>query len=114
VGIAAPILVLVVSITRMIVSGLIVGENKRKISETDGKYIEIFGNILLIIISFSTLYFLDIMNPDVMKWFLLCALIIILGFHTFLEWYFMKESKQYEASLITLAVGIIYTSIFIF
>ena len=113
-GIAAPILVLVVSITRMIVSALIVGENKRKVSETDGKYIEIFGTIFLLIISFGSLYFLDFMNPDVMKWFWLCTLTIILGFHTFLEWYFIRESREYEVSLITLVVGIIYTAVFIF
>ncbi len=113
-GISAPILVLVVSIANLIVSKLIVGGKRRKISETDGKIINILGLIIIATMGICSAFFIDIFDNNVMKWFWLCLLILIVGFQSFLEWKFLKESKDYIVSLIVLLIGIIYIFIFMF
>lgn len=113
-GLSVPILVLVVSITNMIAGKLILGEDRKKIYETSGKYIYLWGTIILLTIGFGCLFFLDISDLNVMKWLWLCFSILTVGFYTFLEWMFLKESKEYIVSLIVLTVGLIYTLIFIF
>ncbi|SFL98784.1 protein of unknown function [Gracilibacillus orientalis] len=114
-GISTPFLALVVSIAYIIVSKLIVGKNKKKISETAGENIQIWGLLIIGIIGIcSVFFFLDIFNNNVMKWFWLFFLILTLGFQSFLEWKFLKDSKEYVVSLIVLMLGLIYILIFIF
>lgn len=109
-GISVPILALIVSIANIIVGKIIVGKKRRKISETEGKNIEIWGLILIGIIGLCCIYFV----LDIMKLFWLCFLILIYGFHTFMEWKFLKDSKDYVVSLIVLIIGVIYILIVMF
>ena len=111
---SVPILALVVGIANIIVGKLIVGEKRRKISESDGKNIKIIGMVIIAILGFSCLFMLDIFDPHVMKWFWLLFLILTVGFQAFLDWMFLKESKEYIVSLIVLTIGLIYIFIFIF
>ena len=113
-GISAPILVLVVSITHYIVGKIIIGKNRKKLSDTNGFIFQISGAIILLFVIFISYSFLDIMNPDVMKWFWLCILIIILGFNAFLEWKYLNGTKEYIVTLIALAVGLIFVLIVMF
>lgn len=113
-GILAPILVLIVSIANIIVGRLIVGKKRRKISDTDGKNMQFLGLLTIAIIGIWCVFVFDIIATNVMKWFWLCFLIITVGFQLFLEWKFLKESKEYLVSLIVLMIGLIYILIFMF
>lgn len=113
-GISAPILVLVVSITHYLVGKIIIGENKKTLSKTNGFIFQIFGAIIFLAVVFLCYPFLDIMNPDVMKWFWLCVLIIALGFNAILEWKYLNETNEYIVTLIALNVGLIYVLIVMF
>ena len=114
-GITAGFLVLVVSIANAILSKLILGNIRRKVSETEGKYIQRWGLVVIAIIGFSSIFFVfDILDTNVMKWFWLFFLILTVGFHSFIEWKFLRESKEYMVSLIVLMIGVIYILIFMF
>ncbi|ALX49732.1 MULTISPECIES: DUF4181 domain-containing protein [Lentibacillus] len=114
-GITTPILALVVSIAYIIVGKIIVGNKKRKISDKFGKNIQIVGLVIFGVIGISCILFvLDISNNDVMKWFWLFFLTITLGFQSFLEWKFLRETREYMVSLVVLMIGLIYILIFIF
>lgn len=106
-GISAPILVLIVSIANFIVGRLIVGEKRRKVSETDGKMVQILGLVIIVVIGLGSMFVIDIFNPQIMKWFWLSFLTLNFGFHAFLEWKFLKETKEYIVSLIVLLIGLI-------
>lgn len=109
VSISTPILALVISIAYIIVSKLIVGKRKRKVSETTGENIQICGFAIIGVIGIcSILFVLDFFDNNVMKWFWLFFIIVTLGFQSFMEWKFLKESKEYVVSLIVLMIGIIY------
>ena len=115
VGISTGILVLIVSIANAIVGKLILGSNRRKVSETEGKYIQIWGLVVIAILGIcSIFFFVDILDANVLKWFWLFFLILTVGFHSFLEWKFLRESKEYVVSLIVLMIGIIYILLFMF
>lgn len=113
-GISAPILVLVVSLANLIVGRLIVGEKRRKVSETYGKVIQMWGLAVIVVVGLGSMFVLDIFDPEIMKWFWLGFLILTVGFQAFLDWKFLKETKEYVVSLIVLLIGLIYIFIFIF
>ena len=112
----AAILVLIVNLTYYVGSYLIVGEKKKNIFKTDGKYTYVFGLIVIATIGFGSISFLniDILDNNDMKWFWLGFLILITGFNSFVEWKFLKDSKEYLVSLIAMIVGTIYILLFMF
>ena len=67
----AAMLVLIVRFTDYVAGNLIVGEKRGKIFDTEGKYIYVFGLIVIAVIGFGSLYFLDIdrLDNNAMKWF---------------------------------------------
>lgn len=113
-SIAAPLLAVFISIAYLILSKLFVGKNKRKVSETTGKNIQLWGLVIIGLVSIYCIFALDILDNNVMKWFWLSFIIIALGFQSFLEWKFLKEIKQYVVSLFVLMLGLIYIIIFMF
>lgn len=86
-----------------------------KISDTNGKNINRWVQGLLFVISLCIFFFiLDTTNINSLKWFWLIVFIVAMGQHAFIEWRYLKGSKEYVISLIKLAVGLIYILIFIF
>lgn len=86
-----------------------------KISDTNGKNINRWVQGLLFVISLCVFFFvLDTTNINSLKWFWLILFIVAMGQHAFIEWRYLKGSKEYVISLIKLAVGLIYILIFIF
>lgn len=114
-GMTAGFLVLIVSIANAILSKLILGNNRRKVSETEGKYIQIGGLIVIAIIGLCSIFFIfDILEANTMRWFWLFFLILAVGFHAIMEWTFLRESKEYVVSLMVLMIGLIYIFMFMF
>lgn len=109
-------MVLVVHLTNYVVGKSIVGEKRKNVFETDGKYIYVIGLTVIGAIAFGSIRFfaVDFLNENVMKWFWLVFLILITGFYSFMEWKFLKDSKEYIVPLISMAVGIIFILIFMF
>ncbi|WP_099157542.1 DUF4181 domain-containing protein [Virgibacillus ndiopensis] len=84
-------------------------EKRNKISETDGEKIYFWG--ILLLAGFGIFYFIatiDTIDSDAAKWFLLCYIIVVYSFKTFMEWKYLNESKQYVIPLILMTVGVIY------
>lgn len=114
VGISTPILVFVISIANLIVGRLIVGGKRRKVSETDGEIIQVWGLAVIAVIGLGSMFVLDISDPQIMKWFWLGFVTLTVGIQAFLDWKFLKETKEYVVSLIVLLIGLIYIYIFMF
>ena len=115
-GMSVAILALIVSITYYVGGKLIVGDKKKDIFKTNGKYIYVFGYFIISTIGLGSISFLDIdiLDNNDMKLFLIGFLILITGFNSFMEWKFLKDSKEYIVSLIVMIVGTIYILIFMF
>ncbi|WP_182201692.1 DUF4181 domain-containing protein [Paraliobacillus salinarum] len=113
-SIEIPLLPIFVSLSNLILSMLFVGKNKRKVSETAGKSIQLWGLITIGLIGISLIFVLDIQNNNVMRWFWLIFIIIVLSFQSFLEWKFTKETNRYIVSLSVLILSLFYIFIFIF
>lgn len=114
-GISTPILAVFIGIAYILLNKLILGRNKRKVSKTVGKKIYIWGMVIIGLIGIgSILFVLDVLNNNVMKWFWVFFIILLLGFQSIMEWKFLKGSKEYLVSIIVLILGLIYIYTFIF
>ncbi|ASK63904.1 hypothetical protein CFK37_17950 [Virgibacillus phasianinus] len=113
-GIPASILVVFILVANFLLNKLFLGRKKKEISETLGKNVHRWGMVIIGVISIYFLFSLDIFNENVMKWFWLSFIIIAQSFQSFMEWKFLKGSKQYVVSLIVLMLGLIYFFIFMF
>ncbi|WP_077357104.1 DUF4181 domain-containing protein [Virgibacillus halodenitrificans] len=111
---AVPFLGLFLSLAYIILSGLFLKDRKRKAFETDGKYIQICGLIGIGLLGVLGILVLDISNNNTMKWFWLGFTTVAIGFQALLEWWFLKETKQYIISLFVLILGLIYLITFMF
>ncbi|REE78548.1 uncharacterized protein DUF4181 [Paenibacillus taihuensis] len=109
------LLLLLLIILELIVKKYLLVKEPNKISDTNGKSVNRWVKGLLAIISFIVFFFvLDTTNINALKWFWLALFIVSMGQHTFMEWRYLKGSKEYIISLLKLAVGLIYILIFIF
>ena len=86
---------------------------KEKISETSGKNIDRWGRGLILLTFLCTLPFAVEEDRNVIKWYWICFLIVSMGFQSFMEWKYLKNSKEYVITVITLtylllAIGIMY------
>lgn len=108
------ILALILSLINFIIGRLIVGKERGKVSETSGKNIQRIGYVTLLIIAFSCIYFIDIMDESVMKWFWLYFYTITIGFHLCLDWVYLRDTNEYLVSLILLIIGVSYILFFVF
>jgi hypothetical protein len=108
-------LVILLAVIELIIKKFIFVEESYKISDTDGKTINRWVKGLLGCLSLCILFFvLDTTNIDAIKWFWFITFIVAMGQHAFMEWRYLKNSKEYMISLIKLAVGVIYIFIFVF
>ncbi len=86
----------------------LIGVEKKKISETSAKSINRWGRGIILVISLSTLPFVMTMDINIIKWYWIAYFVILFGFQSFLEWKYLKESKQYITTLIFLIAGVIF------
>lgn len=110
----APILVLIISMINKLGEKYIVKREFGKLSDTKGKFIQTFGLLLFLIIGLFFLVKLDTINLNVMKWFWLCCMSVVLIFQAIIEFVFIRKTREHVVSLISLFVSIIYIFIFMF
>lgn len=80
---------------------------KKKLSETSAKHIDRWGKGIILVIALTTLPFILKMDIKNMKWYWIGYFMLSLGFQSFLERMYLKESKQYITTLIFLILAII-------
>ncbi|MCT2536214.1 DUF4181 domain-containing protein [Aquibacillus koreensis] len=113
-GISTPILAIFIAISYNLLRKLLIGEEKKKISETAGKNVYRIGMGIFGLIGILTVIIaLDLSDNNSMKWFWSIFITLILGFQSFMDWKFHKNSKEYIVPLIVLVLGIVYIFIFI-
>lgn len=84
---------------------------KKKISETTGKKLNRWGRGIILFIFLFTLPFVIFGDStNFIKWYWIIYLTVLMGFQAFLEWKYLKNSKQY----VTTIIFMILTAIIIF
>ncbi|MEK4029255.1 MULTISPECIES: DUF4181 domain-containing protein [Bacillaceae] len=90
---------------------------RKKISETPGKNIDRWGRSIILVVFLCALGFAVTKDTDIIKWYWIVYLALLLGFQAFLEWKYLRNSKQYVATLVFLtsssAIIIFYINYFI-
>lgn len=85
----------------------LLGVEEKKISQTSGKNVDRWGRGIILVIFLCTLPFIITKDTNVMKWYWILHLILLLGFQSILEWKYLKNSKQYVTTLILLMLSVI-------
>ncbi|KTD87374.1 DUF4181 domain-containing protein [Paenibacillus etheri] len=104
-----PFLILILSFSYFILRIWIVGPDKEKLSD-DGNELNIKGKLILGLVGLITaivIMIADGVQGIVMKWFWIVLIIIALGFQSFIDWKFLKHTKQHIVSLIVLVEGVV-------
>ncbi|WP_342667338.1 DUF4181 domain-containing protein [Domibacillus robiginosus] len=85
------------------------GIEKRKISETTGKNIDRLGRVIILIAFLCTFPFTFALTEDLnaMKWYWILYLVLLLGFQGFVQWRYLKNSREYVITLVFLVIGAI-------
>ncbi|RIW37276.1 DUF4181 domain-containing protein [Bacillus salacetis] len=84
------------------------GKDERKIADTEGKMLDRWGRGALLLIFLFILTRVNDM-PDanaVMGLYWLIFIILIFGFQSFMEWKYLKGSKEYIKTLIFLGLAL--------
>lgn len=86
----------------------IVGTERKELPD-EGKEISTWGKIIIALICIITCIVIIVVDgPEgtAMKWFWMLLIIIASGFQSFIDWKYLKSSKQYMVSLIALLIGV--------
>jgi hypothetical protein len=83
------------------------GVEKRNIAETSGKNVERRGRGIILLIFLFTLPIVITEEGEGLKWYWIFYLMVSLGFQSFVEWKYLKDSKEYVITLIFLLLCII-------
>jgi hypothetical protein len=112
-GISISILVILLAVLAPLLRKWIVGTD-RYIDETDGRRVDFWGRIILVIIFLVLLFFVvDTSDETIVKWFFIIALTITTAFQSIIEWKYLKNSKEFVVTLILWVIGLIYFFLFI-
>jgi hypothetical protein len=112
-GISISILVILLAVLAPLLRKWIVGTD-RYIDETDGRRVDFWGRIILVIIFLVLLFFvMDTSDETIVKWFFIIALTITTAFQSIIEWKYLKNSKEFVVTLILWVIGLIYFFLFI-
>jgi hypothetical protein len=112
-GISISILVILLAVLAPLLRKWIVGTD-RYIDETDGRRVDFWGRIILVIIFLVLLFFvMDTSDETIVKWFFIIALTITTAFQSIIEWKFLKNSKEFVVTLILWVIALIYFFLFI-
>lgn len=80
---------------------------KKKISETSGKNVDRWGRGLILVMFLCTLPFVVAQDTtNVLKWYWILYITILLGLQAILEWKYLKNSKQYVATFIFIILSV--------
>jgi hypothetical protein len=112
-GISISILVILLAVLAPLLRKWIVGTD-RYIDETDGRRVDFWGRIILVIIFLVLLFFVvDTSDETIVKLFFIIALTITTAFQSIIEWKYLKNSKEFVVTLILWVIGLIYFFLFI-
>lgn len=84
------------------ITNKLLGVEKRQISETPGENVNRWGSRIILVILLCTTPFVNMNDPNDVRWYLGLNSVLSLGFQAFLEWKYIKNSKQYVATIIFL------------
>lgn len=99
---------IILTFSHLILRKRIAGTEREELP-AKGKKVDIWGKIILAsigIITATIFLNLDDLDGDAMKWFWMLIIIIVVGFQSFIDWKYLKGSKQYIVSLIVLILGV--------
>lgn len=82
---------------------------RRKVSETPGKNVDRWGRGIITLIFLCSLPFILTKDVEAIKWYWLSYLMLIWGFQSFVQWKYLKNSKEYVITLIFLLLALILT-----
>lgn len=104
---AISLLAIILLIMNYLLSTWLFGEKRKKISDTDGENIHRWVLVLIgiIVLIFSTV--INRIDSNYVIWFLLGLLVVLCAFQSFMEWKYLKESKQHVIPLILMVFGVI-------
>ncbi|WP_375103361.1 DUF4181 domain-containing protein [Paenibacillus sp. RS8] len=111
---AIPFLVLILAFSGFFLRVWIVGPDKEKISD-DGNELNIKGKLILGLIgliSAIVIMIADGVQGIGMKWFWIVFIIIAVGFQSYIDWKFLKHTKQHIVSMILLVEGVVLVYFF--
>ncbi|MHC0038764.1 DUF4181 domain-containing protein [Pseudoneobacillus sp. C159] len=95
---------IILAFSHFILRLIIVGHERKELTE-DGKTVDLWGKVMLSALGIITFIFIYI-ESEAMKWFWIIFVIAALGFQSFVDWKYQKESKRYIVSLIVLIIGV--------
>ncbi|MCM3034008.1 MULTISPECIES: DUF4181 domain-containing protein [unclassified Niallia] len=79
----------------------LLGVQKKKVSKTEGKKADIFGRVIIaILIVCTSPFILDADSSFIWPAYLL----VIFGYEAFMEWKYIKGSKQYIGTIIFMII----------
>lgn len=87
----------------------IVSPDKEKLPE-EGYELNIKVKLILALVGLITgvvIIIADGTEGVVMKWFWIVVIIVAIGFQSFIDWKFLKHTKQHIVSLILLVLGVV-------
>ncbi|AIQ36642.1 hypothetical protein R50345_19570 [Paenibacillus sp. FSL R5-0345] len=111
---AIPFIVLILAFSGFFLRVWIVGPDKEKISD-DGNELNIKGKLILGLIgliSAIVIMIADGVQGIGMKWFWIVFIIIAVGFQSYIDWKFLKHTKQHIVSMILLVEGVVLVYFF--
>lgn len=106
-AVAIAFIVIILTLSNWILRKWIIGNDNEELSD-EGRKVNRWVKIILLVIAGISVFFilkLEVLNSDAMKWFWMIALLTALGSESFIEWKYLKGSKQYLISLIVLLLG---------
>ncbi|MGZ9583706.1 DUF4181 domain-containing protein [Paenibacillus marinisediminis] len=101
-------ILIILTFSQILLRLWIVGTEKEEIAE-EGKDISLWGKVILAVISlitFIVIIAVDSAEGKAIKWFWMILIIAANGFQSFIDWKYLKGSKQYMVSLIVLLIGV--------
>lgn len=80
----------------------LLGVEKKKISDTPGREVDRQGRTIILVSIIFLLIISNVLNFNLfdIKWWWIGYFIIFTGFQIFLEWRYIKNSKQYLTTII--------------
>ncbi|UTR12649.1 DUF4181 domain-containing protein [Evansella sp. LMS18] len=85
------------------------GDEEVKISDTPGRKMDFWGRVIISVSCIIMLIFVfSLEGTEPIKWFFAVYFLLLYGFQAFMEWKYLKGSKEYIATLTVLAVGLIF------
>ena len=85
------------------------GVKKQRISRTPGKKIDRWGKTIIVIPFLVAIPFVVLSESStIMKGFWILYMILLIGFQAFLEWKYLKNSKQYITTVVILVLAVLF------